>query len=91
MPITIRHGIETQAQRTRVIHLLQRVGLGIHLHKRPDEMSGGQNQRCAIVRILSPDLDIIQGFLMEMQIDVGPFIPVPAVIFWWVVTFFDYV
>ena len=53
MPITIRHGIETEAQRARVIHLLQRVGLGHHLHKRPDEMSGGQNQRCAIVRALA--------------------------------------
>jgi ABC-type lipoprotein export system ATPase subunit len=53
MPITIRHGIETEAQRTRVIRLLQRVGLGDHLHKRPDEMSGGQNQRCAIVRALA--------------------------------------
>ena len=42
MPLIIRHGIETQAQRARVIHLLQRVGLGHHLHKRPDEMSGGQ-------------------------------------------------
>jgi lipoprotein-releasing system ATP-binding protein len=53
MPLTIRHGIETQAQRARVVHLLQRVGLGSHLHKRPDEMSGGQNQRCAIVRALA--------------------------------------
>jgi ABC-type lipoprotein export system ATPase subunit len=53
MPITIRHGSATEAQRDRVIHLLQRVGLGNHLHKRPDEMSGGQNQRCAIVRALA--------------------------------------
>ena len=53
MPITIRHGSETEAQRDRVIRLLQRVGLGNHLHKRPDEMSGGQNQRCAIVRALA--------------------------------------
>jgi len=53
MPLTIRHGLETAAQRTRVLRLLQRVGLGDHLHKRPDEMSGGQNQRCAIVRALA--------------------------------------
>jgi len=53
MPITIRHGIETQAQRAHVIDLLQRVGLRKHLHKRPDEMSGGQNRRCAIVRALA--------------------------------------
>jgi lipoprotein-releasing system ATP-binding protein len=53
MPLTIRHGLETEEQRSRVIGLLQRVGLGNHLHKRPDEMSGGQNQRCAIVRALA--------------------------------------
>lgn len=53
MPITIRHGTETEEQRARVIRLLQRVGLEPHLHKRPDEMSGGQNQRCALVRALA--------------------------------------
>ena len=53
MPITIRYGDATDAQRARVMSLLQRVGLGHHLHKRPDEMSGGQNQRCAIVRALA--------------------------------------
>jgi ABC-type lipoprotein export system ATPase subunit len=53
MPITIRYGVETDAQRDRVIGLLQRVGLGDQLHKRPSEMSGGQNQRCAIVRALA--------------------------------------
>ena len=53
MPITIRYGVETEAQRYRVISLLQRVGLGDQLHKHPNEMSGGQNQRCAIVRALA--------------------------------------
>jgi lipoprotein-releasing system ATP-binding protein len=53
MPITIRYGAETAAQRARAIGLLQRVGLGEQLHKRPSEMSGGQNQRCAIVRALA--------------------------------------
>jgi ABC-type lipoprotein export system ATPase subunit len=53
MPLTIRHGGETEEQRARVVSLLQRVGLGDQLHKRPDEMSGGQNQRCAIVRALA--------------------------------------
>jgi lipoprotein-releasing system ATP-binding protein len=53
MPITIRYGVETEAQRDRVIGLLQRVGLGDQLHKPPSEMSGGQNQRCAIVRALA--------------------------------------
>lgn len=53
MPLTIRYGEETEAQRARVIGLLRRVGLGNQLHQRPSEMSGGQNQRCAVVRALA--------------------------------------
>jgi ABC-type lipoprotein export system ATPase subunit len=53
MPIIIRYGAATEEQYSRVLGLLQRVGLGHCLHKRPDEMSGGQNQRCAIVRALA--------------------------------------
>ena|SRR5712691_6188878 len=53
MPIIIRHGDVTDAQRADVVNLLRRVGLGEHLHKRPGEMSGGQNQRCALVRALA--------------------------------------
>lgn len=59
MPITIRNGEATPAEQERVIKLLQRVGLGNQLHKRPDEMSGGQNQRCAIVRALANNPRII--------------------------------
>jgi lipoprotein-releasing system ATP-binding protein len=53
MPLTIRDGDVDEADRERVIELLGRVGLGTQLSKRPDEMSGGQNQRCAIVRALA--------------------------------------
>ncbi len=53
MPITIRRGAATDAERARVTALLERVGLGGQLHKTPDTMSGGQNQRCALVRALS--------------------------------------
>jgi lipoprotein-releasing system ATP-binding protein len=59
MPIVIRHGRATEAQRARVLALLRRVGLGGELDKRPDEMSGGQNQRCAIVRALANEPLII--------------------------------
>ncbi|NNE66563.1 MAG: ABC transporter ATP-binding protein [Pyrinomonadaceae bacterium] len=53
MPITIRHGEANEEQTNRVLHLLNRVGLGDQINKHPDEMSGGQNQRCAIVRSLA--------------------------------------
>ena len=59
MPIVIRYGSVTDLQRGRVAGLLRRVGLEGELHKRPGEMSGGQNQRCAIVRALANEPKII--------------------------------
>jgi ABC-type lipoprotein export system ATPase subunit len=53
MPILIRRGAATREERERVIGILRRVGLGGQLHQTPDTMSGGQNQRCAIVRALA--------------------------------------
>ncbi len=53
MPLTIKQGVVTDAQCRYVIGLLRRAGLGSELNKRPSEMSGGQNQRCAIVRALA--------------------------------------
>lgn len=37
----------------RATHLLQRFGLGEHLHHRPAELSGGQRQRVAITRAVA--------------------------------------
>jgi lipoprotein-releasing system ATP-binding protein len=59
MPVTIRYGAANEAQTARAVRLLNRVGLGDQLHKHPDEMSGGQNQRCAIVRALANQPKII--------------------------------
>lgn len=53
MPITIRDGDASAEDQGRVIDLLRRVGLGNRIHHRPEEMSGGENQRCAIVRALA--------------------------------------
>jgi ABC-type lipoprotein export system ATPase subunit len=53
MPLTIRNGDVTGKERERIIGILERVGLGDQVNKRPEEMSGGQNQRCAIVRALA--------------------------------------
>jgi len=43
----------TEAECVRVVHLLERVGLGHRLESHPEAMSGGENQRCAIVRALA--------------------------------------
>jgi len=59
MPLTIRDGYVGDTDRERVIELLERVGLDTQLSKRPDEMSGGQNQRCAIVRALANSPKIV--------------------------------
>ena len=59
MPVTIRHGEADEKQTNRVLRLLERVGLSDQINKHPDEMSGGQNQRCAIVRSLANSPKII--------------------------------
>jgi lipoprotein-releasing system ATP-binding protein len=53
LPLIIRDGSVTEAERARVVRLLERVGLGHRLGNHPDAMSGGENQRCAIVRALA--------------------------------------
>lgn len=40
--------------KARATKLLERVGLGEHLHKRPSKLSGGQQQRVAVARALAP-------------------------------------
>lgn len=53
MPIIIRRGRATAAERERVVALMQRVGLGQVLDKRANQISGGQQQRVAIIRALA--------------------------------------
>ncbi|HSY70644.1 MAG TPA: ABC transporter ATP-binding protein [Alloacidobacterium sp.] len=57
--VTISRGEASEEDTARVIALLERVGLGKQLHKRPDTMSGGQNQRCAIIRALANQPKIV--------------------------------
>ncbi len=52
-------GIGTEERRKRAIDALKQVGLGEQLHKRPNQMSGGQMQRVAIARALVNDPDIL--------------------------------
>jgi lipoprotein-releasing system ATP-binding protein len=58
-PVAINKGEASEEDTARVIALLERVGLGKQLHKHPDTMSGGQNQRCAIIRALTNQPKIV--------------------------------
>ena len=52
-------GIGKTERRQRAIQALEEVGLGEQLHKKPNQMSGGQMQRVAIARALVNDPDIL--------------------------------
>lgn len=52
-------GVSKKERRERAIEALNKVGLGDQIHKRPNQMSGGQMQRVAIARALVNDPDII--------------------------------
>lgn len=58
MALTIS-GISGQEKRKRAQAALEQVGLGDQLHKRPNQMSGGQMQRVAIARALVNDPDVL--------------------------------
>lgn len=52
-------GIGKSERRQRAKKVLERVGLGDQLHKKPNQLSGGQMQRVAIARALINDPDIL--------------------------------
>ncbi len=52
-------GVNKKERRRRAREALEKVGLGDQLHKRPNQMSGGQMQRVAIARALVNDPEII--------------------------------
>lgn len=52
-------GISRAERRGRAKKALEEVGLGDQLHKKPNQMSGGQMQRVAIARALVNDPDIL--------------------------------
>ncbi len=52
-------GIDRAERRSRAKAVLERVGLGDQLNKKPNQMSGGQMQRVAIARALVNDPDIL--------------------------------
>ncbi len=52
-------GVSKEERKKRAVLALQQVGLGDQLHKKPNQMSGGQMQRVAIARALVNDPDIL--------------------------------
>lgn len=52
-------GVSKSERRERAVKALEQVGLGDQLHKKPNQMSGGQMQRVAIARALVNEPDIL--------------------------------
>ena len=52
-------GVKRSERRRRAKEALEKVGLGDQLHKRPNQLSGGQMQRVAIARALVNDPEIL--------------------------------
>ncbi len=52
-------GVSKNERRKRAVEALKKVGLGAHIDKRPNQLSGGQMQRVAIARALVNDPDIL--------------------------------
>jgi len=53
MPLLL-NGLKSDERKTRVMELLQAVGLSERAHHKPDQLSGGEQQRVAIARALAP-------------------------------------
>ncbi|AFS77621.1 ABC transporter ATP-binding/permease protein [Gottschalkia acidurici 9a] len=52
-------GVSKERKNERAIEVLEQVGLKDHLHKKPNQLSGGQMQRVAIARALANDPEIL--------------------------------
>lgn len=52
-------GASKDKRRKKALEVLKKVGLEKHVHKKPNQLSGGQMQRVAIARALANDPDVI--------------------------------
>lgn len=52
-------GVSKKERKERAMEVLKKVGLKDHVHKKPNQMSGGQMQRVAIARALVNNPDIL--------------------------------
>lgn len=58
MPLRVAQ-VDTKKARGRAEELLARVGLAGRMHHRPAELSGGEQQRCAVARALATDPAVV--------------------------------
>lgn len=59
MPVYIDKGVPSREDTRRMKQLLERVGMGDQLDKLPGQMSGGQQQRAAIIRALANQPNLV--------------------------------
>lgn len=52
-------GVSNSEKREKAVKALERVGLGPHMDKKPNQLSGGQMQRVAIARAIANDPEIL--------------------------------
>lgn len=52
-------GVPNEEKKKKAIYALERVGLGPHINKKPNQLSGGQMQRVAIARAIANDPEIL--------------------------------
>jgi putative ABC transport system permease protein len=69
-------GIPVQARKKRAIEVLESVGLGDKIYKRPNQLSGGEMQRVAIARSMVNDPDILLADEPTGALDSSTSIPV---------------
>jgi putative ABC transport system ATP-binding protein len=58
-PLILGDNIPAGRRKSKIMEVLEEVGLSEHANHRPEELSGGQRQRVAIARALVKDPDII--------------------------------
>ena len=57
--ILLLQGVEKDERRERSVRILEEVGLGNEINRRPKELSGGQQQRVAVARAIVSEPDIV--------------------------------